>query len=300
MNTAATASDSRLLVWAILARAVLRPVPEAHAVFRYLRTIRETADRIAGQCLHPGSRATVGELAARDLDRASEIGARLLTRDDLDWAALGFDDLDAADVAPVAVWVRGNGPIHTDAAPRVGVVGARASTERGERITREITVALADHGCHIVSGGAYGVDATAHRAALARSAATTIVAATGLDRVYPHTHQKLFEAVAESGTVISEYPPGTGTSRDRFPRRNRLIAALSQLLVIPEAGQRSGTLNAAGWGHQLRRPILAVPGPATAAASAGCHRLISDNHARVVTTVTEVIAAVDAATRTRP
>ncbi|WP_433621021.1 DNA-processing protein DprA [Nocardia sp. CA-120079] len=292
---AAAPSQERQLTWAILARAVLHSVNGVGAAPGDLDSVEQLADQLTGRRPDPMSRTTVGELAAEDLERAAKVGARLLTRDDSHWAALGFDDLTVADAAPVAVWVRGHGVPAT--ARRVGVVGARAITERGERITAEIARVLAERDWHIVSGGAYGVDALAHRAALAHAAGTTVVLANGVDRAYPYPHRELFDRIAESGAIVSEYPPGSGPTRDRFLRRNRLVAALSHAVVVPEAGRWSGTLNTAGWAHRLHRPVFAVPGPADAAASAGCHRLIQDRRAEPVTTTAALLAAINSLSR---
>ncbi|MGW4371631.1 DNA-processing protein DprA [Nocardia takedensis] len=237
-----------------------------------------------------GSTVSVAELADRDLERAAQVGAWLPTRNDPAWAGLGFDDLDQHDnpASPVAVWVRGAvDPISMS--PRVGVVGSRAVSARGTRITGEIAEALAARGVHLVSGGAFGVDILAHRAALNHGTATTLVSAAGIDRVYPATHAELFDTVAARGAVVSEYPPGDSVDRSWLPARNRLVAAMSRQLVIPEAGIRSGTLTTARWAHRLHRPILAVPGPA--ATSGGCQQLIADGHARPVHSVTDVLTA---------
>ncbi|MEV4233550.1 DNA-processing protein DprA [Nocardia sp. NPDC049737] len=291
-----TTTPARQLAWAILARAALHHVPGlASAVPDELGSVEAVADRIAGRRPPPRSRATLADLAAEDLDHAAKVGARLLTRDDPHWAALGFDDLTDADAAPVAVWVRGHGVPAT--AHRVGVVGARAITERGERITGEIAAALAERGWHIVSGGAYGADAAAHRAALTHDAGTTVVLANGVDRAYPYPHRELFDRIAGSGAIVSEYPLGSGPTRDRFLRRNRLVAALSHAVVVPEAGRWSGTLHTAGWARRLHRPLFAVPGPADAAASAGCHRLIQDRRAHPVTTTAALLAAIGTPSR---
>ncbi|MGQ4619882.1 DNA-processing protein DprA [Nocardia sp. R7R-8] len=305
MNTVATVSDTRLRAWAILARAALShtaaTAARAHAATRSAPTIEEAVEQIAPLAAGPGSRTSVAELAARDLDRAAQVGAWLLTRDDPSWTGLRFDDLDSPDGrnldAPVAVWVRGT----LDPVPggtRVGVIGTRAISPRGTRITTQIAGALAERGVHMVSGGAYGVDVLAHQAALDHAAPTTIVSAAGIDRVYPTPHAHLFTEVAETGAIMSEYPPGEGIDRARLLARNRLIAAMSRQLVIPEAGLRSGTLSTARWARRLHRPVLAVPGPT--ATSRGCHQLIGDGHARPIDSVTDVLTALEETAEPQP
>jgi DNA processing protein len=139
-----------------------------------------------------------------------------------------------------------------------------------------------------VSGAAYGIDGMAHRAALASGGVTVAVLAGGLDRFYPSGHEALLTRIVESGLVLSEVPPGTPPTKWRFLQRNRLIAALTCATVVLEAGWRSGSLNTAGHAAALGRPLGAVPGPVTSAASAGCHRLIREYDAVLVTNAAEM------------
>ncbi|WP_216918232.1 DNA-processing protein DprA [Nocardia noduli] len=298
MHTIAPVSDTRLRAWAILARAALLPSTYSRVVVATRAVapdIEDAADRIGALTAVPGTRASVAELAARDLDRAERAGAWLLTPDDPAWTGLGFDDLDSRDSqyldAPVAVWVRGTIEA-VSVLTRVGVVGSRAVSPRGAAITGEIAGALADRGVHMVSGGAYGVDVFAHRAALDHGMATTLVAAAGIDRVYPTAHLEVFDAIAATGAIISEYPPRDGVEPSRFLARNRLVAAMSRQVVIPEAGPRSGSLATARWARRLHRPVLAVPA-APSAAARGCDQLIGQGHARAVHSVADVLAALD-------
>ncbi|MGW5455785.1 DNA-processing protein DprA [Nocardia sp. NPDC003979] len=297
MHTIATVSDTRLWAWAILARAALEPTTaaRAHAATRSTGTdVEDAAEQLGSLAAGPGSRASIADVAARDLDRAEQAGAWLLTRDDPAWTGLGFDALDqpaSTFDAPVAVWVRGTlDPVSVST--RVGVVGSRAVSPRGARLTGEIAGALAARGVHIVSGGAYGVDVLAHQAALDHGMPTTLVSAAGIDRVYPTAHARVFSEVAETGAIVSEYPPREGIDPTRLLARNRLVAAMSQQLVIPEAGPRSGTLSTARWARRLHRPVLAVPSAPDAAAR-GCDRLISEDHARPVHSVTDVLTALE-------
>jgi DNA processing protein len=146
----------------------------------------------------------------------------------------------------------------------------------------------------VVSGGAYGIDAAAHRAALAAEGATVLVSAGGLDRAYPPGNAGLFERVADSGLVVSESPPGAAPQRRRFLTRNRLIAALSTGTVVVEAAARSGATNTAMHCVDLGRPLMAVPGPVTSAMSVGCHRLLAADtrRAELVTGVDDVLVLI--------
>ena len=138
-------------------------------------------------------------------------------------------------------------------------------------------------------GGAYGIDAAAHRGALAAPGITIAVLACGVDHPYPAGHADLFAAIAAQGLVISEWPPGRPPARMRFLGRNRAIAALTCGTVIVEAGERSGALNTARHAANLGKPLMAVPGPVTSAQSAGCHRILREWGATCVTRAADVI-----------
>jgi DNA processing protein len=126
----------------------------------------------------------------------------------------------------------------------------------------------------VVSGGAYGIDGAAHRAALAAEGFTVAVLAGGVDILYPAGHSALLHRVSASGLLVSEYPPGVRPARHRFLTRNRLVAALSGATVVVEAGIRSGAASTAAWARALGRVVCAVPGPVTSTASTGCHALL--------------------------
>lgn len=194
------------------------------------------------------------------------------------WPA-SLDDLGAH--APVLLWLRGDAALLC--APALAVVGARASTGYGAHVTAELTGDACGAGVAIVSGAAYGIDAVAHRAALALGTPTIAVLAGGADRSYPSGHRQLLEHIASVGAVCSEMAPGSAPTRWRFLQRNRVIAALARATLVTEAGPRSGSLNTAGHAAELGRALGAVPGPITSAASVGCHRLIREYGASLIT-----------------
>jgi DNA processing protein len=171
----------------------------------------------------------------------------------------------------------------------LAVVGARCSSGYGELVTAQITGDLAARGWTIVSGAAFGIDGAAHRAALAAGAPTIAVLACGVDRPYPAGHARLLAQIAEVGLVLSEYPPGVTARKEHFLARNRLIAALSDGVLVVEAGLRSGARNTVKWARRLGRPALAVPGPVTSSTSVGCHRMIREGEALLVSRAEEVI-----------
>lgn len=223
-------------------------------------------------------------LTMRDLETAAHSGMTLLTPECADWPA---QLLDLGDHSPHALWVRGDA--RSLAAPALAVVGARACTGYGSHATAELTSEACAASFTIVSGAAYGVDAVAHRTALAAEAPTVAILAGGADRPYPASHDQLLSRVAEQGAVCSELVPGSAPTRWRFLQRNRIIAALSRAVLVTEAGVRSGTLNTAGHGAEMGRPIGAVPGPITSAASVGCHRLVREYGATLVTNGAELL-----------
>jgi DNA processing protein len=216
-------------------------------------------------------------------------GIQLLCPDDPGWPPQ-LDDLGTA--RPLALWVRGTVGLRSCCAQSIAVIGARAATAYGEHASTEIAAALGEEGWAVISGGARGIDACAHRAALAAGGRTVAVLACGPDVDYPRDHRDLFAEIAAHGAVISESPPETRPDRPRFLLRNRIIAALASGTVVVEAARRSGTISAAGHAEDLRRPLMAVPGPITSAMSAGCHDLMREHHAACVTSGAEVIAEI--------
>ncbi|MDT4982359.1 MAG: processing protein [Pseudonocardiales bacterium] len=251
-----------------------------------------------------------------DLDVAQRHGIRLVVPESDEWPHFALAALERTGRArarrfqagerkvsdsgepmpPLALWVKGPGELAALGVRSVGIVGSRAATAYGEHVTADLGYGLAGRGVVVVSGGAYGIDAAAHRGALAAGGQTVVVSAGGLDRPYPTGNAALFTRAAESGLVISESPPGAAPQRHRFLTRNRLIAALSTGTVVVEAARRSGAANTAHHCLTLGRPVMAVPGPVTSPMSAGCHDLLrrENDPALLVTCVDDVVAVVGA------
>jgi DNA processing protein len=216
----------------------------------------------------------------------SRDGISLTCPGDADWPA-ALDHLGQA--RPYALWLRGHTDLRLACSRSVSVVGSRAATSYGGHVAGEIAADLGERGWAVISGGAYGIDAAAHRGALAAEAVTVAVLACGVDYPYPAGHADLFAAIAAQGLVVSEWPPGRHPARTRFLVRNRVIAALGCGTVIVEAGERSGALNTARHAANLGKPLMAVPGPVTSAQSAGCHRIIREWGANCVTRAADII-----------
>ncbi|WP_320777672.1 DNA-processing protein DprA [Streptomyces sp. CRN 30] len=208
---------------------------------------------------------------ARDLARAQRLGARFVCPGDGEWPGQ-LDDL--GDARPLGLWVRGRASLRMWALRSVAVVGARACTEYGAHMAAVLGADLAERGWVVVSGGAYGVDAAAHRGALGAGGATVAVLACGVDQAYPRGHTELIGRIADQGLVVGELAPGEHPTPSRFILRNRVIAALTRGTVVVEAAYRSGALATARAAQRLGRFTMGVPGPATSALSAGVHELL--------------------------
>jgi DNA processing protein len=225
----------------------------------------------------------------RDLSTLDRFGGRVVIPGDREWPEL-LDPL--GERRPYCLWTLGGARLDVATRHAVAVVGARASTDYGECTARELAFGCAEREISVVSGAAYGIDAAAHRGALAGGGLTVAVLACGVDRPYPRGNVDLIEQIARQGLVVSEVPPGSSPTRNRFVHRNRLIAALAAATVVVEAGWRSGASITAREAEELGRPVGAVPGPVTSAASAGCHRLLRDG-ATCVTNTAEIAELVD-------
>lgn len=225
-----------------------------------------------------------------------ECGARVLTEEDEEWpvrlADLSqlHDESEPHSAAPRCLWVRGGADLAEVTARSVSIVGARACSWYGKHVATQLAHDLADRGWGVLSGGAYGIDAAAHRGALAAEGNTVAVLASGVDRPYPAGHDRLFDSIRQRGLLVSEWPPGSIPQRHRFLVRNRVIAAMSMGTVVVEAAIRSGARQTARKAKELERTLMLVPGSITSAASAGVHQLAREpGEVRIVTRAAEII-----------
>jgi DNA processing protein len=252
------------------------------------------------------ARSSAGDprrIAEAALKRGQRLGARVVVPTDDEWPTT-MDALDTLELdapgrinqntrTPLCIWVRGAWPLNQAFDRSVAVVGARAASSYGTHVTTEISYGLAEHGWTVVSGGAFGIDAAAHRAALAAGGLTVAVLACGVDRPYPVGNSGLFEQIADTGLLISEWPPGSEPLRHRFLIRNRVIAAATKGTVVVEAAARSGAGQTMSRVLALDRAAMVVPGPVTSAMSVGCHELLRTHpQARLVTGLPHVLEEV--------
>ncbi|MGV9268751.1 DNA-processing protein DprA [Kitasatospora sp. NPDC003701] len=225
-----------------------------------------------------------------DLERVRSAGGRFIIPGDTEWPSQ-LDDL--GDGRPLGLWVVGTGSLRLLALRSVAVVGARACTAYGAHVAGELSAQLAERGWVVVSGAAYGIDASAHRGALAVGGMSIGVLACGVDVAYPRGNAQLIRRIASQGLLLSELPPGEHPNRFRFVLRNRVIAALTRGTVVVEAALRSGALSTARRARDLNRHTMGVAGPVTSELSAGVHALIRGG-ATLVTDAAEVAELIGA------
>ena len=173
---------------------------------------------------------------------------------------------------PAVLYAIGN--LHWLNHPSIAIVGSRNATPQGEKNAEEFAASLCNFGLCVVSGMALGIDGAAHRGALKANAATIAVVGTGLDIVYPARHRDLAHKIAERGLIISEFPLGTPSKAQNFPRRNRLISGLSLGCLVVEANIDSGSLITARLATEQGREVFAIPGSIHSPVAKGCHQLI--------------------------
>jgi DNA processing protein len=215
-------------------------------------------------------------------------GAIFLTPASDEWPT-SLNDLAAI---PIGLVVKGDVAALSQRA--LAIVGTRNPTAYGMRIAADFAAGFVDREWNIISGGAYGIDSAAHKGALIAEGQTVAVLATGIDVAYPAGNVRLFAEIAENGALVSEVLPGTHAIPIRFLNRNRIIAALSKATLVVEAAFRSGSLRTARDAAELLRPVMAIPGPINAPTSEGCHRLIGERAAEIVTSVSDAIELISA------
>jgi DNA processing protein len=206
-------------------------------------------------------------------------GAHVIVPDDPEWPG----GVDRHERPPYCLYVRGERDLAALTERAVSIVGSRAASDYGLRAATELAEGLSDRGYTVISGAAHGIDGAAHRGALACGASTVALLACGVDVAYPRAHAGLLDDVARGGAVVAEVPIGCAPYRSRFIARNRLIATLARATVVVEASLRSGSLVTAREARDHHLPVGAVPGPVSSVGSAGCHALIRDTGAVLVT-----------------
>lgn len=241
----------------------------------FYKLLRQYGSAEAALAALPAGRRTFSRSAAqKEFELARRQNIRLLAFDDPEYP----ENLRAAEDAPPVIYVRGQ--INCLRQPlSLSIVGARNASLNGRKLASQISCELTSQGIMIVSGMARGIDTAAHKGAmfaLNRTGSTVAVLGTGIDIAYPAENQKLCEQIAGQGAVISEFPLGTEPSAGNFPRRNRIVSALTDGTLVVEASLHSGSLISARLALEQGRDVFAVPGFPTDERSAGPNKLIKD------------------------
>ena len=216
-------------------------------------------------------------------EKVQRAGVQVLTWDDPDYPT----NLAQIPLPPPVIYVRGQ--LRPEDEWAVAIVGTRRASAYGREVAHHLATELAANGVTVVSGLALGIDAVAHQAALDAGGRTLAVLGSGVDQIYPAKNRKLGLQIAEQGALISEYPLGTRPEASNFPPRNRIISGLSSVIVVVEAGQRSGALITARFAAEQGRDVFAVPGSILHPSSAGCNALIQEG-ASPLLSVDDVLA----------
>jgi len=218
----------------------------------------------------------------RNIAWASQPGQSILTLADSDYPQ---SLLEIAD-PPNVLFIRGNAALLQKRG--LAMVGSRNATPQGLQTAESFAKALASRGLCIISGLALGIDAAAHRGALAAGGETIAIIGTGADRIYPARNKELARAIAEHGAIVSEFPLGTPAIASNFPRRNRIISGLSRGVLVVEAAPESGSLITARLAGEQGREVFAIPGSIHSPVARGCHKLIKQG-AKLVETAQDVL-----------
>ena len=266
----------------LIARAKLMAGVEAGVTFWAKEVFEKGAIEVVELCKVGAYKYDVSQILNADgeaiLRRIEDLGFKLLIPN------TRFDDLAAPPIGLIA-----SGNIDLLSKRSISIVGTRNPTQYGLRVASEFAANFVDREWVVTSGGAYGIDAAAHKGALIAEGETIAVLASGLDVLYPAGNARLFAEIAETGLLISEYLPGTKALPHRFLNRNRLIAAISHGTLVVEAAFRSGALRTAREAQELNRMVMAIPGPINSPLSDGCHRLIGEGAAMICCGVSDAL-----------
>ena len=230
-------------------------------------------------------RNKVLQQAEKEMAFAQRNAIRIICYLDTDYPAR----LKHCDDGPVVLFFKGMAGLNPERV--VSIVGTRKPSEHGRKFTRELVNGLAGNAGQVISGLAYGIDAEAHRAAIEAGVPTIAVLAHGLDRIYPAMHTKLAQQMLERGGWISDFASGTLPDRENFPKRNRIIAGLSDAVIVVEAASKGGALITANLAQDYNRDVFAIPGRPDDLMSEGCNRIIRENKAGLVTSASDILYA---------
>ncbi len=254
-------------------------------------TPQRVIERILGGSLKKNSQPFLAERflnfsLEKEIDFCRSINAHFITRGEIGWPR---QLADLAETEPWTIWSLGSADFRLACVRSIAMVGTRDLTPYGRGIAHGWAGEISQHGPTVLSGGAIGIDISAHKGALSVQKPTVCVLAGGVQARYPASNEHIFSEIMECGVLISESPPRESPRRQRFLTRNRLIAALTQVTLVVEASRRSGSSSTAEQAHAMGRKVLGVPGSIHSAQSEGVHNLIAEGTAVLVRTPSDVL-----------
>lgn len=269
----------------VVAKKLIAYCGGVREVFSHSRSALEQIPGIGKVLAHSVKNGSVLRDAEKEFIKAQKLGVRVVSF---------LDDayphrLKHCEDSPLILYVKGNGDLNPERC--VSIVGTRNATNYGKEITQQIVRDLAAANVTIISGLAYGIDITAHRSSLKYETPTIGALAHGLDRIYPSAHTITAKEMQENGALISDFPTGTKPDRENFPKRNRIVAGMSDATIVVEAAIKGGALITGEIANGYNRDVFAVPGRASDQNSAGCNRLILHNKAALITSGSDVLKA---------
>lgn len=271
----------------VLIRQLISYTGSAEEVFRSSLPKLQKIPGIGATIAHSILHSDVRQLAEIALKRLEKLNARALFYTDAEYPTR----LKTLYDAPAMLYYQGAADLN--ATRTLALVGTRQATDYGRRVTEDIVQGVQPYGVTIVSGLAYGIDIAAHRASLAYQLPTIGVMASGIDIVYPTVHQKTSQEMLVQGGILTENRPGIKPDARLFPARNRIIAGLSDGIIVVESAAKGGSLVTAEYANNYHREVFAVPGQLNQAFSLGCNKLIRENKAQIYTSPQDLIQAMN-------
>lgn len=266
----------------VISKRLVLHCGSAEAVFREKRKLLETIPGIGLITAKLLANKECHKRAEEELSRIEKSGIKMLY-----FTEAGYPSrLKHCYDSPPLLYYKGTADLNANRI--VAVIGTREITDYGTQLCEKLIADLAAYGVLIVSGLAYGVDICAHRAALANNVDTVGVLGHGLDLIYPRSHTAVAKKMREHGGLLTDFPCGTNPDRENFPQRNRIVAGLSDAIVVIESGARGGSMITAEFASNYNRDVFAFPGRIGDAASAGCHQLIKRNKAALIESAEDV------------
>ncbi|MCL4110239.1 UNVERIFIED_CONTAM: hypothetical protein GTU68_030623 [Idotea baltica] len=270
-------------IGSVRAKLLINQFGSAEAVFLASKSALSKVNGISKVIIESLKSSTTLENAKRELEFVRKNNIKLLYYLDAEYP----NRLRPYDDAPICLYYKGN--VSLNKKKHVSIVGTRTPTEKGKWICEKLIEDLKSQDVTIISGLAYGVDVTAHKTALRVGLPTLGVVAHGLDTIYPSVHKSIAKEMAVQGGILTEFGRGVKPERDRFPARNRIIAMLSDALVVVESKESGGSMITANFGNDYSKDVFAIPGRIDDLHSVGCNKLIKEHKAFLLDSAEELV-----------